>query len=268
MQVFDVISFLEFIGEPVYCNPSAWGREYRYVVSENSLLAHETLLKNTILHHHSSFDFSEEVIQLSYPLAAKALSQRNSGNPNDDRTRMGNLGEVIGAEFSKACLGFETTRTFPKRLNPNIDQSMKGVDIIGLRNRNHTAELLIGEAKSAKQYDKRLIEEAYEHLVDLETKEASQFLRFMKEVFTLQNDRQELANIDRHMAKDVQRQYLILFITQSTPEHPFASIEGCFKSRQIPNLSAVHIQISDLKNAISKDKQYEIDGWLPKIFNL
>jgi hypothetical protein len=179
---------------------------------------------------------------------------------------MGNLGEVFGTEFSRAFLRFETTLAFPKRLNPNVDQSMKGVDIIGLRDVSQRAELLIGEAKSSRRYDKQSIEEAYEHLINLHVEEASRILRFMKEVLSLRGERQLVENVDHHMARRVPRRYLILSITQSAPEDPFDVITAQFKKARIPQLLAVHIQISNLKGRPAGSKRDEDENWLSKLF--
>jgi hypothetical protein len=233
------------------------------VVSELSLAKYERVLKDTIYHHHSSFNFFNEIAAVGFPLTAEAMRQRNSGNPVDDKTQMGNLGEVIGTEFGRAILEFQTVETFPKRLNTNIDQSMKGVDIIGLRDSSRPAELLIGEAKTNKQFDKNSIEDAYNHLIDLHTKEASRMLRFMKE--TQKGEKQRLANIDRHMAQSVSRHYLILSITQSAPKAPFNVIEERFKKEPIHRLMAVHIQFCALKGDVAKDQQDE-ESWLSRLF--
>jgi hypothetical protein len=176
---------------------------------------------------------------------------------------MGNLGEVIGTEFGRAILEFQTIETFPKRVNTNIDQSMKGIDIIGLRDSSRPAELLIGEAKTNKQFDKNSIEDAYDHLINLHTKVASQMLRFMKEI--QKGEKQRLMNIDRHMAQDVSRHYLILSITQSAPKVPFDVIEERFKKEPIPRLMAVHIQFCALKGDAAKDQQDE-ESWLSRLF--
>jgi hypothetical protein len=262
MQAFNIETFRDFLGQPIFHENHSWGKEQRFFISESSLSKYGELLADTIYQHHSSFNFADEIAQLGYPQTAQAMRQRNSGNPIEHRTQMGNLGEVLGAEFTKALLEFDTV-TFPKRLNPNTNQSMKGVDIIGLRDSNRPTELLIGEAKTMRQYDKRAVKEAYDHLVDLQKIEASRILRFMKETLILRGARQEVANVDRHMAHNVPRRHLIILITQSLPEAPFAIIEDIieqgFNQVELAQLFAVHIQICGLKN--------EMYAWLDNLFN-
>jgi hypothetical protein len=80
---------------------------------------------------------------------------------------MGNIGEVVGTEFARVYLNYPTTISFPKRLNPNPEQSMKGIDILGFREKNLSAEILLGEVKSYTSLDKRAISEAYSNLKSL-----------------------------------------------------------------------------------------------------
>ena len=203
---------------------------------------------------------------MGYPLAADAMRQRNLGNPKDENTQMAHLGEVIGAEFARAFLDFRTTQVFPKRFNPNVDQSMKGADIIGLRDNGQPAGLLIGEAKAYKDFDKRAVDEAYDHLVALHVKEASRLLRFMKEVLRPKGDKPSLANVDRHMADSVPRSSVIISISQSAPRNPFAILTEKFKCYQLPDLMAIHIQIQNLREKKFEDGQHSGETWLSRIF--
>ena len=266
MQVFNCQTFRQFLGQPNFSKNHSWGREKRYVVTEASLLEYEDLLKGTLYHHHTSFDIFDEVSAMGYPLTAKAIRQRNSGNPRDEKTQMAHLGEVIGAEFVRTFLDFKTTQVFPKRFNPNVDQSMKGADIIGLRDNEQPARLLIGEAKSYKGFDKRAIDEAYDHLVALHAKEASRMLRFMKEILRRKDDKLSLVNVDRHMADSVPRSFIIISISQSAPRNPFDILTEKFKCSQLPDLMAVHIQIQNLREKKIEDGQHSEKTWLSRLF--
>ncbi|HQR34352.1 MAG TPA: hypothetical protein PLK30_16555 [Blastocatellia bacterium] len=248
MNTFDSQSFRQFLGQPVE-RKYDWGTEQRFTVSEELLVVYEEILKETINRHHSSFDFSDEIAGIGFPLAAQAMRYRNSGNPADDKTQMGNLGEVIGAEFSRAYLGFQAVYTYPKRFNTNVDQAMKGVDILGLRAPGQSAQLLIGEAKCAQRHDERLIEDAYKHLDKLEREESSRILRFMKEYHRLSGNRELVENTDRHMAKSVPRDYLIISVTLTVPRSPFSAIAEQVKQSPLHRpLLAVHIQFETKKS--------------------
>jgi hypothetical protein len=229
MSVFDCQTFLQFLGQPS-CKCHAWGEERCYVVPETSLVTYETALRDTLYHHHSSFDLLEDLKDLGYPLTAAAMYERSSGNPHEHNTQMGNLGEIMGAEFGIFVLGFETTRVFPKWANPNVEQSMKGVDIIGLQKEGEPAELLVGEAKTYTEFDRKAVEKAYDHLVDLHSKDASQILHSLKESLRLSGDKEGTKNLDRHMVPGIPRHSTILLITQSAPQEPFKCMDVTYRN--------------------------------------
>jgi hypothetical protein len=266
MQVFDPRTFRQFVGVPVSRTTHSWGIEERYVIAEASLADHEEMLRQTLDYHHSSCDVGEEVRAMGHRRAAVAVRQRNSGNPVTDKMQMGNLAEVIGAEFARAYLGFDTSVVPPKRLNTNIDQSMKGPDIIGLRDSAQPPELLIGEARCGKQFGKRSIGEAYDYLVELHAKKASRILRYVKETICLRRDKDGLVNVDRHMADGVPRRYIIVSITQSAPPDPFGILAEKFARVQLPSLMAVHIQIHGLRGSKAQEGQDGEETWLSSLF--
>jgi hypothetical protein len=157
---------------------------------------------------------------------------------------MGNLGEVLGAEFAKTYLGYQTTLIFPKRLNPNPEQSMKGVDILGLREEHLPAEVLLGEAKSYTSLDKGAISEAYSNLKTLsENKKLPVLFHFAKEYFSIQNNQEQKKNIDRHMLNSVSKKCLLLSVTQSKPRDPFSNIPQGNNFQ----INAVHIQLESIR---------------------
>lgn len=248
MQVFDEHSIKDFLGKPTYEANHTWGIEKRFSVTKENIENFESVIKDTLYYHHSSFDVADEIIELGFPLSAEALRTRNSGLPNDLKTRMGHLGEVIGAEFTRTYLNYQTTMIFPKRLNPNPNQSMKGVDILGFREENLSAEILLGEVKSYTSLDKRAISEAYLNLKSLsENKKLPVFFHFAKEYSALQKDKNQKNNIDRHMVDNTPRNCLLLSVTQTNPRNPFSVLS---QSSNI-KLLAVHIQLENIRDFLA-----------------
>jgi hypothetical protein len=244
MQFFDNESFKNFLGLPIYEENRAWGIEKRFRVTSNKIADFVPILRDTLYHHHSSFNFVNEIIALDFPQLAEAMRIKNSGLPNDLKTRMANLGEVIGAEFAKAYLGYQTTIIFPKRLNPNPEQSMKGVDVLGWRAETTPAEILLGEVKSYTTLDKRAISEAYFNLKRLSKSIKMPIIfHFVKEYISLQDNNDHIKNLDRHMAENTPKNCLLLSITQGKSKAPFSNI---------PNedtwLMAVHIQLENIRS--------------------
>ena len=248
MQVFEEHSFKDFLGNPTQEVDHAWGIERRFSVAKENIENFASIIKNTLYRHHSSFDVVDEITNLGFPLSADALRTRNSGLPKDLKTRMGHLGEVIGAEFARAYLNYQTTMIFPKRLNPNPDQSMKGVDVLGFREENLPAEILLGEVKSYTSLDKRAISEAYSNLKSLSNnKKLPVFFHFAKEYSTIQKNYDQRNNIDRHMADNTPRNCFLLSVTQTNPRDPFSDIP---QNSNI-QLMAVHIQLENIRSFLS-----------------
>lgn len=244
MQYFDDESFKEFLGVPAYEETYIWGIEKRFCVTKDKIKKFIPVIRDTLYHHHSSFSFAEELNNLGFALSADALRIRNSGLPTDEKTRMGNIGEVLGAEFTRAYLNYQTTLVLPKRLNPNPEQSMKGVDILGFREKTLSPEILLGEVKSYTKLDSRAISEAYANLKNLsKSKKLPVFFHFTKEYLNLQRNSAEAQNIDRHMAEGTPKNCFLLSITQNAPKNPFEILP----QNNDVELLAVHIQVEDIR---------------------
>lgn len=262
MEIFSSETFKNFLGQP-HQIVHAWGNEQRYFVSEASLIRHQQLLKNTTYHHHSSFDFADEVSEVGFPLVAQAMRNRNSGNPENPTTQVGNLGEVLGKEFAKAFLGFDENIFFPKRFNPNTDQSMKGIDVFGMKAATKPAAILLGEVKSARKVNVTKLADDYTKLLNFSIADLPKATHFLIELFRLQGDQNGIANVQRHMNLTVGRSHLLLSVSQENHNNPFGFIDADYKSAPLINLLAVHIQIENLK---SPDVHNSDKNWLSTLF--
>jgi hypothetical protein len=248
--ILDAESFKEFLGDPILEIDKDWGQEKHYRIDRKRLEAQEHELVATLRHHHSSFDYAEELQALGYPKTAHALHKRRSGLPNWSETQMGNFAEVMGTEYGKWILGYDTTIVIGKRFNPNVDQSMKGVDILGMRNLDEESELLLGEAKCYRIFERRSVEASYKHLGSLWEMESSRLLAFYKEILRLEGNTEDEAMLDRifySSLKKVRQATLILVMNQNKPRTPFEFMDSSPSKPLLPNLIAVHIQVEDLK---------------------
>jgi hypothetical protein len=249
MQLFDEQSFKDFLGLPVYEENHIWGIEKRFRVTKDKIRDFVPVIRDTLYYHHSSFNIADEINSLGFPLSSESLRKRNSGLPTDLKTRMGNIGEVVGSEFARLDLNYLAPIYFPKRLNPNPEQSMKGIDILGFREQNLSAEILLGEVKSYTSLDKRAISEAYSNLKALrENKRLPIFFHLAKEYSSLQNNVAQIKNIDRHMEENTPRNCFLLSITQAKSKDPFSDIpqEGNLQ------LLAVHIQLESIRSFLEQ----------------
>jgi len=256
MPVFTDDTFRVFLGEPLI-NQHDWGLQWRFAVTKQTLEKYNSILRETLYQHHSFFSLYDEIAGLGFVLSAQALKNLYSGNPTDHKTQMGNLGEVLGAHLSRTHLFFQGKPIYPKRYNTNIEQSMKGIDILGFRDSTSPAEIFIGEVKTSKRFyktssddKKNPIEDAYETLCKHQkNEELPKMLHFARAYF--QDDKESLENVERHMKKATPRNYLLLSITEQKPREPFSNIpEYKVKYGAIEKLLAVHIEIKGLTEFI------------------
>lgn len=254
MQIFDNDSFRTFLGDSFSNQEQDWGTEWRFSVPKQVLERFINIFRDTLYHHHSSFDMHDGLAELGFTLSAKALKTRNSGNPTDLKTQMANLGEVLGAQFAKTYLGYQSKAIYPKRFNTNIEQSMKGVDVLSFRDSNSPAEILFGEVKTGTRFVKTSsnpdkdspIEDAYKTLLrHSKNNNLPVMFHFARAYF--QNDKPSLNNIERHMKKDTPRKYLLLSVTEAKPRDPFINISHYQDNYGDLKLLAVHIEIKGLR---------------------
>lgn len=80
--------------------------------------------------------------QRGFPATAKNLR----AFPQSDKTRKGNFAEAFLAEYLAAS-GKGQTLVYRLRFNPNVDQSMKGDDVLCFTLETNNCEIVVGEAK-------------------------------------------------------------------------------------------------------------------------
>jgi hypothetical protein len=105
-----------------------------------------------LIHHHIDeirLDrLKQKYQQLNYPQYAAA----NRKLPTADRTKKGNAIEILLIEYIESCQGKPLIKHFKLRYNGNVDQSMKGddmllVDVIKDAQNNDTVKVFLGESK-------------------------------------------------------------------------------------------------------------------------
>lgn len=252
MSTFTDDTFHSFLGEPLISEHD-WGIEWRFAVQKQTLEKYGNILHETLYYHHSFFNLDDVLAKLGFPLSAQALKNLYSGTPLDHKTQMGNLGEVIGAHLSRTYMNFQGKPIYPKRYSTNVEQSMKGLDVLSFRDINLPAEIFIGEVKTGQRLNKTSskdkknpIEDAYATLCKHQRNEdLPKILHFARAYFA--DDKSNLANVERHMKKGTPKKHLLLSVTEQKPGEPFSKIpEYKEKYGEITELLAVHIEIKGL----------------------
>jgi hypothetical protein len=117
-------------------------------------------IRNMLIQHHAS----PEAVKRSKAqvTAMKRLgvspAKHLSRFPTNPATRKGNLAEVVLAEYITVATG-TTLPVYRLRYNPNIDQSMKGDDVLAFDLDANPVRIIIGEAKFRAQSTNSSVQE-------------------------------------------------------------------------------------------------------------
>jgi hypothetical protein len=84
--------------------------------------------------------------------------------PVVENTRKGNLAEIVLAEYIGAVTG-ATVPVYRLRCNPNVDQSMKGNDVLAFDLDTDPVRIIVGESKFRGTSSKAAVEEIVADLV-------------------------------------------------------------------------------------------------------
>lgn len=124
-------------------------------------------LRGALIRHHTSDEMRERdrrkreaLRQLGYPITDDEVYRF----PRTDKTRKGNLAEVFLAEYISA----DSSASLPiyrLRYNPNIDQSMKGDDVLVFDFNSDPVRILIGEAKFRSTPSRASVEDIIKGLI-------------------------------------------------------------------------------------------------------
>lgn len=117
-------------------------------------------LREALIQHHTSAEMRvrdqrkrEDLRQLGYPVSDAETNRF----PHADKTRKGNLAEVFLAEYIVASEDADLP-VYRLRYNPNVEQSMKGDDVLAFDFHSKPVRILVGEAKFRKTPSKAAIE--------------------------------------------------------------------------------------------------------------
>ena len=104
-------------------------------------------LRQALILHHTTPQMREKLRRIRSNLAALGgppdLLKRF---PTADKTRKGNLAEVFLAEYICAASSNKLP-VFRLRYNPNVEQSMKGDDVLAFDFESNPVRIVVGEAK-------------------------------------------------------------------------------------------------------------------------
>jgi hypothetical protein len=121
--------------------------------------AFTTTMAQWIVTHHVNSDAIERDRNLREALARQGLpNPARPRFPNNPNTQKGNWAEILLAEYLVASCDVQLP-VYRLRYNPNVDQSMKGDDVLAFDLDSNPVRVLVGEAKFRKTPTKAVVEE-------------------------------------------------------------------------------------------------------------
>lgn len=106
-------------------------------------------MRSALVQHHASPDAIKRTAAVRAAVARLGLGtaqDRLRRFPTNSMTQKGNLAEVVLAEYVVAASGL-TLPVYRLRYNPNVDQSMKGDDVLAFDLDSDPVRIVVGEAK-------------------------------------------------------------------------------------------------------------------------
>ena len=117
-----------------------------------------------IVNHHVSPESVERDRRRREALTRQGFVDPTQRLPNNPSTQKGNWAEILLAEYLAESCGAQLP-VYRLRYNPNVDQSMKGDDVLAFDLDSSPVRVLVGEAKFRKTPSKAVVEDLVDALV-------------------------------------------------------------------------------------------------------
>lgn len=134
-----------------------------------------------IVAHHLAPEAAERDRIRREALARQGLTDPVQRFPTNPRTQKGNWAEVLLAEYITASCGAQLP-VYRLRYNPNVDQSMKGDDVLAFDLDSTPVRVLVGEAKFRSIPSKAVVEELVAALIKSHSGNIPASLQFVADV--------------------------------------------------------------------------------------
>lgn len=135
-----------------------------------------------IVNHHVKPEFIESDRRRREALARQGLvDPSRSRLPTADKTKKGNWAEILLAEYVAASCGAQLP-VYRLRYNPNVDQSMKGDDVLAFDLDSDPVRVLVGEAKFRTTPNKQVVEDLVGALVKSHSANIPASLQFVADM--------------------------------------------------------------------------------------
>jgi hypothetical protein len=153
------------LGEHLACsdNYSDHGVPHRELSVNHSEAHLAKAMRDCLINHHVSPAMLARDQKRREALTRQGFKDRPRRFPTNPSTQKGNWAEILLAEYLSASAK-ATVPVYRLRYNPNVEQSMKGDDVLAFDLDSDPVRILVGEAKFRATPSKQAIEEIVQAL--------------------------------------------------------------------------------------------------------
>jgi hypothetical protein len=120
-------------------------------------------VKAWLINHHANPEAFERDRRRREALLRQGLTDPNKRFPINTNTQKGNWAEILLAEYLVSSCGAQLP-VYRLHYNPNVDQSMKGDDVLAFDLDSTPVRVLVGEAKFRSDPSKEVVEDIVDAL--------------------------------------------------------------------------------------------------------
>lgn len=121
------------------------------------------VMRDRVRTHHVRPENIERDRRRREALLRQGFTDTSPRFPTNPSTQKGNWGEILLAEYLVSSCATQLP-VYRLRYNPNVDQSMKGDDVLAFDLDSNPVRILVGEAKFRATPSKKVVEEMVEAL--------------------------------------------------------------------------------------------------------
>lgn len=169
--------------------------------------------------------------------------------PISHNTIVGNGTEIILAEYLHKSSGLDLL-VFRLRYNPNVDQSMKGDDVLLLNKDDLASKIIVGESKFRSTPDRTMLEEVTDTMGDITKAPIS--LSFVQNILRKEGQNQlakDVAELQSNLAKGKTPIISVGLFLSNHNTHKNVAAHGASLN---PNLVLISLAIGNPKDFIYK----------------
>lgn len=204
-----------------------------------------------IVTHHLSAEAVAQDQRRREALARQGLVDPTRRLPANDKTQKGNWAEILLAEYLIAA-GKTRLPVYRLRYNPNVDQSMKGDDVLAFDLNSNPVRILVGEAKFRSTPSKQIVEELVGALEKSHRGNIPASLQFVADRLFESGNAElgtRVADCNALFAQSRLRLDYVGLLVSSKKAHAFVKQNA---QTGVPRLAVISLEITDPRGAVAK----------------